>query len=104
MMKKSGVRQKGRVCRCCRNLTESCFREGTRYGVQQGIHLLNETATQFQGVTPEPKLERTVKWIHTSDGGSCPLLVMYAFCASPSYLLWCPIIDNYILYCWQFSL
>jgi len=44
-----------------------------------------------------PNHRHTVRWIHTIDGGSCPLLVLYTCLTSASDYSWCPIIDN-VLY------
>ena len=57
----------------------------------------------WQTVTPElnkretPSLGRTVRWVHSIDGRSCPLPVMYIFGTSVSDCAWCLIIDHLAL-------
>ena len=42
----------------------------------------------------KPNFGHTVRWIHTTDGGSCPLPVLHTFCTSASDNSWCLIFDN----------
>ena len=71
------------------------------------LNLPNIAVSEFyfwQTITPEanvreaPKLERTVRGIHTIDGGSRPLPVWYVFRASPSGYWWWSIIDCLLYY------
>ena len=44
----------------------------------------------------KPNFGHTVRWIHTTDGGSCPLPVLHTFCTSASDNSWCLIFDNFL--------
>jgi len=68
------------------------------------LNLPNIAVSEFyfwQTITPEanvreaPNLERTVRGIHTIDGGSRPLPVCYVFRASAYDYSWWSIIDPY---------
>jgi len=48
-----------------------------------------------RNVRETPNFGCIVRWVHTINGGSCPLPVLYAFHASASDYSWWPIIDNF---------
>ena len=86
------------------NLPRVASEKQQRAALNNTYHFLNIAVFEFyfgQTITPEPNvreapnLSRTVRWIHTVDGGSHPLPVLYAFHTSTSNYSWWPIIDNF---------
>ena len=56
------------------------------------------TTTADPNLREAPNLEHMVRGIHTVDGGSCPLPLSYAFCASVSDYSWWSIIDGLLFH------
>jgi len=63
-----------------------------------GVHL---TLIMFRQLSysQTANMKCTVTWIHTMNGGSCPLLVMYNYCASVSEWTWYLILDHLTTSC-----
>ena len=106
-LRKVGVQQQGRgASQCCRNFTDSCFREQTRNRVRYYIHLTDlwYIRTYFwKAIAPQPSnggtpnLELRVCRVCSIDRRPHPLPVIYAYGASASDYTCRPNI-HYLLY------